>query len=286
VLPPQQVAPEVIAELEAQTAAIAAGLGVVGLLNVQYASVGGKLYVLEANPRASRTVPFVAKATGIPLVRHALRVMLGESVADLGLPTHRNPRYVAVKEAVLPFSRFTGSDPLLGPEMRATGEVMGLAPTFGAAFAKAQRGAGVPLPRTGRVFVSTRDADKPRAVALATELVTHGLALCATAGTAAALDAAGVPVQLVRKVSEGSDNIADAILAGDIAMVINTPSGGGARSDGAAIRHAAIRAGIPCITTIEAAEAAATALGTSDVEPVALQDIGDTATPTSTPVFV
>jgi carbamoyl-phosphate synthase large subunit len=276
VLPPQQVAPEVIVELEAQTAAIATGLGVVGLINVQYASVGGKLYVLEANPRASRTIPFVAKATGVPLVRHALRVMLGASIGDLDLPTRRNPRYVAVKEAVLPFSRFTGSDPLLGPEMRATGEVMGLAPSFGAAFAKAQRGAGVPLPKTGRVFISTRDSDKPRAVRLAAELVSHGLTLCATAGTASALQGADVPVDLVRKVSEGTDNIADAILAGDIAMVINTPSGGGARSDGAAIRHAAIRAGIPCITTIEAAEAAAMALGTSDVEPVALQDIGAT----------
>ncbi len=287
VLPPQQVAPKVIAELEAQTAAIATALGVVGLINVQYARVGGELYVLEANPRASRTVPFVAKATGIPLVRHALRVMLGESVADLGLPSTRNPRYVAVKEAVLPFARFTGADPLLGPEMRATGEVMGLAPSFGAAFAKAQRGAGAPLPKTGRAFISTRHADKQRAVVLAAELVAQGLTLCATRGTATALAAAGVPVELVRKVSEGTDNIADAILAGEIAMVINTPSGGGgARTDGAAIRHAAIRAGIPCITTIEAAEAAATALGTSDVEPVALQDIGDDPRPVLPAILV
>jgi carbamoyl-phosphate synthase large subunit len=273
VLPPQQIDPGVIAELEAQTAAIATALGVVGLINVQYALVGGKAYVIEANPRASRTIPFVAKATGVPLVRHALRIMLGESIADLDLPSVREPRYVAVKEAVLPFSRFTGSDPLLGPEMRATGEVMGLAPTFGAAFAKAQRGAGVPLPRSGTVFVSTRDADKARAVALAADLSGHGLNICATRGTAASLAAAGVPVDVVRKVSQGADNITDAILAGKIAMVINTPSGGGDLTDGAAIRHAAIRAGIPCITTIEAAEAAATALGTDDVEPVALQDI-------------
>jgi len=273
VLPPQQIASELIAELEAQTAAIATALGVVGLINVQYALADGRLYVIEANPRASRTIPFVAKATGVPLVRHALRVMLGEPIADLSLPSARPGKYVAVKEAVLPFSRFTGSDPLLGPEMRATGEVMGLAPTFGAAFAKAQRGAGVPLPRTGRVFLSTRDADKARAVALAATLTAHGLSICATRGTARTIAAAGVPVEAVRKVSEGADNITDAILAGEIAMVINTPSGGGDRTDGAAIRHAAIRAGIPCITTIEAAEAAATALGTDDVEPVALQDI-------------
>jgi carbamoyl-phosphate synthase large subunit len=273
VLPPQQVAPELIAELEAQTAAIATALGVVGLINVQYGLCDGKLYVIEANPRASRTIPFVAKATGVPLVGLALRIMLGEPIADLGLPRARTAKYVAVKEAVLPFSRFTGSDPLLGPEMRATGEVMGLAPTFGAAFAKAQRGAGVPLPRSGTVFVSTRDADKPRAVMLAGQLAAHGLSICATRGTAASLAVAGVPVEAVRKVSEGPDNITDAILAGEIAMVINTPSGGGDRTDGAAIRHAAIRAGIPCITTIEAAEAAATALGTDDVTPVALQDI-------------
>ncbi len=274
VLPPQQIAPEIIGDLEVQTAAIATTLGVVGLINVQYALADGRLYVIEANPRASRTIPFVAKATGVPLVRHALRVMLGEPIAELGLPRSRTSKYVAVKEAVLPFSRFTGSDPLLGPEMRATGEVMGLAPTFGAAFAKAQRGAGVPLPKSGRVFVSTRDADKPRAVAIAAILAGHGLSICATRGTAAGIGAAGVPVETVRKVSEGADNITDAILAGEIAMVINTPSGGGDRSDGAAIRHAAIRAGIPCITTIEAAEAVATALGTDDVEPVALQDIG------------
>jgi len=273
VLPPQQADPQVVAELEAQTAAIARELGVIGLINVQFALCGDEIFVIEANPRASRTVPFVAKATGVPLVRHALRLMLGETIGDLDLPTERPSSQVAVKEAVLPFSRFTGSDPLLGPEMRATGEVMGLAPTFGAAFAKAQRGAGMPLPRSGTVFISTRDADKPRAIRLAADLAAHGLEICATGGTARALSGAGVTVETVRKVSQGPDNIADAILAGRIAMVVNTPSGGGDRTDGAAIRHAAIRAGIPCITTMEAAEAAVTALGTDDVEPVALQDI-------------
>jgi carbamoyl-phosphate synthase large subunit len=274
VLPPQQADAGIVAELEAQTGAIARELGVVGLINVQFAVCAGEIYVIEANPRASRTVPFVAKATGVPLVHHALRLMLGGKIGDLDLPTSHPSGKVAVKEAVLPFGRFTGSDPLLGPEMRATGEVMGLAPSFGAAFAKAQRGAGMPIPRSGTVFISTRDADKRRAVRLAGHLAGHGLELCATGGTAAALAAAGVGVETVRKVSEGADNIADAILAGRIAMVINTPSGGGGdRTDGAAIRHAAIRAGIPCITTMEAAEAAVAALGTDDVEPVALQDI-------------
>ncbi len=273
VLPPQHASPQLVKELEAQTSAIALALGVVGLINVQFAHVDDHLYVIEANPRASRTIPFVAKATGIPVVKYALRVMLGESLADMQLPDWSQREFVAVKEAVLPFARFTGADPVLGPEMRATGEVMGIASTFGAAFSKAQRGAGVPLPREGTVFLSTRDADKARAIALSRDLVARGLDICATQGTATALSDADIAVQTVRKVSEGENNIADAIIRGDIAMVINTPSGSGAHSDGAAIRHAAIRAGIPCITTIDAAEAVAAALATNDTAPIALQEI-------------
>ncbi len=280
VLPPQDAGPRLVAELEDQTAAIAAGIGAVGLVNVQYAVQDGRVFVLEANPRASRTVPFVAKATGVPLVRHAVRLMLGETLADLDLPDRVVPRHVAVKEAVLPFSRFTGADSVLGPEMRATGEVMGVAGSFPAAFAKAQRGAGAALPTSGTVAISTRNEDKPRAVALGARLTRAGLSLIATSGTAAALEAAGVPVDRVAKLAEDGLDIADRVAAGEVVMVINTPSGRGARSDGAKIRAAAIRAGVPCMTTMEAAEAAAMALraGAEDaMEPVALQDLGSSS---------
>ena len=277
VLPPQEASPGLVEELERQACAIAIAVGTVGFINVQFAVQDGAIYVIEANPRASRTIPFVAKATGQPLVRHAVRLMMGETIADLGLPESARPRrHVAVKEAVLPFARFLGADPVLGPEMRATGEVMGIATSFPAAFSKAQRGAGMALPKEGTVFLSTRDADKPEAVALGAQLARRGLRVVATGGTAAALGAAKVPVERVNKVSEGSPSIADLIGAGEIDMVINTPSGRGALSDGAEIRRAAVRAGVPCMTTIEAAEAAVQALRTPRREtgaPIALQDI-------------
>jgi carbamoyl-phosphate synthase large subunit len=290
VLPPQGVAPGIVAEIEEQTAAIARALGVVGLLNVQFAVLDDRVFVLEANPRASRTVPFVAKATGVPIARHATRLMLGARLRDLGLPAAARLRHVAVKEAVLPFSRFPATDPVLGPEMRATGEVMGIARTFPLAFAKAQRGAGQALPREGTVFISTRDADKPRAVALGASLSRAGLRLVATRGTAAALAAAGIPVETVSKVSEGRPHVVDRISGGEVAMVVNTPSGRGSRADGAEIRRAAVRAGIPCVTTIAAAEAAARAVlaetrsggdGLLASPPVALQDLWSTSTPSA-----
>jgi carbamoyl-phosphate synthase large subunit len=282
------VAPGIVAEIEEQTAAIARALGVVGLLNVQFAVLDDRVFVLEANPRASRTVPFVAKATGVPIARHATRLMLGARLRDLGLPAAARLRHVAVKEAVLPFSRFPATDPVLGPEMRATGEVMGIARTFPLAFAKAQRGAGQALPREGTVFISTRDADKPRAVALGASLSRAGLRLVATRGTAAALAAAGIPVETVSRVSEGRPHVVDRISGGEVAMVVNTPSGRGSRADGAEIRRAAVRAGIPCVTTIAAAEAAARAVlaetrsggdGLLASPPVALQDLWGASTP-------
>jgi carbamoyl-phosphate synthase large subunit len=277
VLPAQSAGPGLIAELEEQTAALARGLGVVGLLNVQFAVLrDGSIYVIEANPRASRTIPFVAKATGVPLVRHAVRLMLGASLSELGLPVAAPQRHVAVKEAVLPFSRFAGADPVLGPEMRATGEVMGLGGSFAEAFAKAQRGAGQALPRSGTAFISARDADKPEAVALAARLARAGLTLLATGGTAAALAAAGLAVTRVHKISEGAPHVGDLIEQGAIDLVINTPQGGqGPRTDGFEIRAAAIRAGIPCITTIEAGAAAAAAIAAGGAGyPRALQDGG------------
>jgi carbamoyl-phosphate synthase large subunit len=276
VLPAQSVGPGLLAEAERQTAALAGALGAVGLLNVQFAVHDGRLHVLEANPRASRTIPFVAKATGVPLVGAAVRLMLGARLEELELPLPAPARHVAVKEAVLPFARFPTTDPLLGPEMRATGEVMGIAGSFPLAFAKAQRAAGQALPRAGTAFVSARDADKPRAVAVAALLARAGLRLLATRGTAAALAAAGLAVERVNTVSEGSPHVAELIAEGAVSLVVNTPSGRGARADGATIRRAAVRARVPCITTIEAAEAAARAI-LADLAggspPVALQDL-------------
>jgi carbamoyl-phosphate synthase large subunit len=273
VIPPQEAGPGVLAEIERQTARLAAALGAVGLLNVQFALQGGDLYVIEANPRASRTVPFVAKATGMPLVDHAVRLMLGERLADLELGEPRPARHVAVKEAVLPFARFPTTDPTLGPEMRATGEVMGVGGSFAEAFAKAQRGAGASLPRSGTAAISAADMDKPRAVAVAQRLARSGFALLATTGTARAIQAAGIPVREVSKIADGDEDIAALIQLGKVDLVVNTPSGRRAQTDGAEIRRAAIRAGVPCLTTMEAAEAAADALRSRDDDPLALQDI-------------
>ncbi len=273
VTPPQETGPGAIAQIEHQTAAIAVRLGAVGLVNVQFALQDGQLFVIEANPRASRTVPFVAKATGVQLVHHAVRLMLGETIADLDLPAERVPHHVSVKEAVLPFARFPLTDPTLGPEMRSTGEVMGVGGSFGEAFAKAQRGAGAALPTGGIAVISTSDMDKPRAVGVAQRLSRSGFTLVATDGTAAAIRAAGLPVTPVAKLDEGATDIPALIARGGVALVVNTPSGRRAQTDGLAIRLAAVRAGIPCITTMEAAEATADALRGPQPTPLALQDI-------------
>jgi carbamoyl-phosphate synthase large subunit len=275
VLPPQGIPAESVADVRRQAALLAEAIGVKGLLNVQFALRDGTAFVIEANPRASRTVPFVAKATGVPVVRHAVRLMMGERLADLGLPAGDHMRHVAVKEAVLPFARFPWADPVLGPEMRSTGEVMGIGATFTEAFAKAQRGARQPLPRSGTVFLSIRDEDKPHLAGLAALLHGAGLTIVATSGTAASIADAGIPVREVNKISDGPPHVADLILGGEVAMVICTPSGRGDRADGAIIRRAAVRAGVPCITTIQAAEAAAQSLGIDPavVAPIALQDL-------------
>jgi len=278
VIPPQETGPGVLAQIEQQTTRLATRLGAIGLVNVQFALQDGRLYIIEANPRASRTVPFVAKATGLPLVHHAVRLMLGARLDDLGLPASRASRHVAVKEAVLPFARFPGTDPTLGPEMRATGEVMGIGGSFGEAFAKAQRGAGATIPRSGTAVISAADMDKPRAVAVAQRLSRAGLRLVATERTAVAIAAAGVPVEAVGKLHEGGPDIPTLIREGVVALVVNTPSGRRAQSDGAAIRRAAIRAGIPCITTMEAAEATADAIRAPCNVPVALQDLRNEGT--------
>jgi carbamoyl-phosphate synthase large subunit len=263
-LPPYSLSAETIATIEAHTRAIAEALDVKGLINVQYAVRDGEVYVIEANPRASRTVPFVAKATGVPLVKVASRVMLGATLAELrteGLLCDPVPGdHVAVKEAVLPFNRFPDADRVLGPEMRSTGEVMGIDRSFGLAFAKSQIAAGDRLPESGRIFISLADRDKANGVLAAQRFVELGFDLVATAGTAEALEAAGVTVaQRVDKLGDGGvgETAVDLIERGDIQLVVNSPRGRGPRADGGYIRAAAGVAGIPCLTTAAAALAAA-----------------------------
>jgi carbamoyl-phosphate synthase large subunit len=238
---------------------LARGLGVVGLLNVQLALSAGALYVLEANPRASRTVPFASKATGVNLVEAACKLATGARIAELDLPPERPPAQVSVKAAVLPFARFPGADPVLGPEMRSTGEVMASARDFPTAFAKAERAAGRPLPTHGTAFLSVRDADKPGLVPIAAALSGLGFALVSTGGTADALRAAGLDVHEIEK----GKPVVDLIRRRGCDVVVNTPEGGNARSDGYAIREAALAARIPCITTPSGAAAAVHAIASA-----------------------
>jgi carbamoyl-phosphate synthase large subunit len=231
-------------------------LGVVGLLNVQLAFVDGEVSVLEVNPRASRTVPFASKATGVNLVDAAVRLAAGRRLHELELPRERRPEQVSVKAAVLPFARFPGSDPVLGPEMRSTGEVMASAADLPTAFAKAERAAGRPLPTAGVAFLSVRDADKTSISGVAASLAALGFRLLATAGTASVLEATGLEAATLAK----GDAVVEAIRAGRCNLVVNTPQGSGARRDGARIRQAALAARVPCITTLAAARLAVDAI--------------------------
>jgi carbamoyl-phosphate synthase large subunit len=270
VIPAMSLGQQVEDDIRRQTAAIAEALGVRGLINVQFAVQGSEINVLEANPRASRTVPFVSKATGRDLVEGACRAALGLPV-DL---VESELEHTSVKAAVLPFQRFAGADSTLGPEMRSTGEVMGIGPDFPTAFGKAERAAGRPLPRTGTAFLSVRDRDKPAATMLAALLQSLGFELVATTGTARALRRIGIPVGSVRKVGDGSPNVVDLLGAGGIQLVINTPGGRGTRVDGYEIRAAAIAHRVPCITTMAGAAAAVQSIAQAQaVEPVALQDL-------------
>ncbi len=261
VLPPHTLGAEMLDRIREQTTGIALALKVVGLLNVQFAIRGDdRLYVIESNPRASRTVPFVSKAIGQPLAKLACRILLGERIADLNLPPAASAGHVCVKEAVLPFSRFAGADSLLGPEMRSTGEVMGIASDFPTAFAKAQAAAGAQLPRHGTVFLTVADRDKPAATGIAASLHDLGFDIIATRGTARALERMGIPTTRINKLGEGSPHVVDCIDRGEVDLVINTPTGAGARTDGYEIRSAAIARGIPCITTMSGGVAAARAI--------------------------
>jgi carbamoyl-phosphate synthase large subunit len=265
VLPPVTLSPSVLARIRDYTKRLANALQVVGLMNVQYAIQRDTVYVLEVNPRASRTVPFVSKATGVPLAKIAARLMAGRKLRDMNLPVSVTDGvaeivvkdYYSVKSPVFPFNKFRGVDTILGPEMRSTGEVMGVAKSFGQAFAKAQLAAGQRLPRKGSIFLSVSDHDKRHCAPLAKELHALGFRLIATRGTAAALEAAGVPAEPVYKVNEGRPNIVDLVKTGKVDMIINTPLGRESFYDEKSIRRAAIRYNIPCITTLSAANAAA-----------------------------
>ncbi len=279
VTPPISIGEEMLEEIRHTTERIALELGVIGLINIQYGIAGGRLYVIEANPRASRTVPFVSKATGTPLAKVAARLMLGEKLAEMDLP--EPPRgHVSVKEAVLPFARFAGVDSVLGPEMKSTGEVMGIAADFPTAFAKAQAAAGVVLPTEGTVFITVTDTDKPAATQMAARFHDLGFELIATGGTAQSISSMGVPVTRINKIGEGSPNVVDLIRERRCDLVINTPTGSGARADGQAIRTAAVRHGIPCVTTMTGASAAVRAIAAQeqgDPAVLSLQEIHRTA---------
>jgi carbamoyl-phosphate synthase large subunit len=268
VLPAPSLDPATYFEICHAVRRLAVGLGVVGLLNVQLAVADGHVYVLEVNPRASRTVPFASKATGVNLVDAACRLAAGARLADLGLPQERPPAQVSVKAAVLPFARFPGSDPVLGPEMRSTGEVMASARDFPTAFAKAERAAGRPLPSSGTAFLSVREQDKPALVPIAAALAGLGFELVATSGTAGALSAAGLKVTPVRKVAEQGEGatVVDLIRRGRCDLVVNTPEGRNARSDGYRIREAALGSRVPCITTLSGAAAAVHAIASARAE--------------------
>ena len=257
----------VVRTIEQHTQALADALGVIGLLNVQYAVKDGQVYVLEANPRASRTVPFVSKATGVSIAKVAARVMVGATLDELRAEGLLRPPaeggHVAVKEAVLPFNRFPDVDTILGPEMRSTGEVMGIDRSFGMAFGKSQAGAGNRLPAQGAVFLSLADRDKQAGLLAARRFAELGFSIAATAGTAHVLQTNGVPVDtIVAKVGEdvGVDAV-DLISSGKVDLVVNTPRGRGPRADGMHIRRAALVHGVACVTTVAAAIAAAAGIG-------------------------
>ncbi len=273
-LPPRSLSAAMQRDLIDHTRRLARELGVVGLINVQYAIFGGEIYILEVNPRASRTIPFVSKAIGVPLAKLAALVMAGKKLADLGFTTERVPKHVAVKESVFPFARFQGVDTILGPEMKSTGEVMGIDTTFAMAFAKAELAASSDLPLDGLVFISVRDDDKPLLGPIARGLIEMGLRLVATRGTARAIEALGYQCATINKVLDGSPHVVDSMRAGKIAMVINTPDKTGT-ADSFSIRRTALEMRLPYFTTMAGAEAAVqgiAALKSQSFEVRALQD--------------
>jgi len=243
------------------TRLLATALSVRGLMNIQFAIKDHRVYVLEVNPRASRTVPFVSKATGVPIARIAALVMAGQALADFALPENLTVSRFFIKSPVFPFAKFPGVDPILSPEMHSTGEVMGVGETFGEAYGKAMTAAGLSLPQSGRAFISVNEADKGQAVVLARRLARLGFEIVATLGTAERLREVGLKVESVFKVNEGRPNIVDLIKRGEIALVINTPLGRASHFDEQAIRRAALQYNVPCVTTMTGAQAIVEAIG-------------------------
>jgi carbamoyl-phosphate synthase large subunit len=284
-IPPHSLSDDVIAGIKVAAAGLARSLGVVGLMNVQFAvkkesdaegATKPTLYVIEVNPRASRTVPFVAKATGLPVAKVAVKVMTGMSLAEQGITADPEPAHVSVKESVFPFVKFAGVDIALGPEMRSTGEVMGVSESFAIAFAKSQVAAGILLPEKGRIFLSVASEQaKEQMVGLARRLVALGFELMATAGTARTLAGAGIEVEIVKKLQEGHPNLLDHLIDGRVQLIFNTPRGKGARTDEGRIRAASVLYGVPCITTLPAAEACVRAMEGLRSEPLSVQPIQD-----------
>jgi carbamoyl-phosphate synthase large subunit len=269
-LPPHTLSDDVLRAIKDSARALALELGVVGLLNVQFAVRDDEVYVIEANPRASRTVPFVSKALGVPLAKIAAKVMAGATLSELGFTEEVNAPYFAAKESVFPFVKFPGVDTILGPEMRSTGEVMGLAKTYPVAYGKALAGAGMQLPEAGRVFISVRDADKPAACRVARRFADLGFVISATGGTAAAIRASGVDVEVTNKVAEGHPHIIDHLIEGAIQLVVNTTSGAKAIADSYSLRRQTLLSGIPYFTTMAAAEAV---VGTLEAQRVSLPEV-------------
>ncbi len=263
-MPPFSLAAPVLTEIREATNRLAMRLNVVGLMNIQFAvkqeDTGPVLYVLEVNPRASRTAPFVAKATGVPVANIATKVMTGIKLRELGVTEEVIPSHVSIKESVFPFRKFAGVDIVLGPEMRSTGEVMGISDKFSLAFAKSQIAAGSALPTAGKIFISLSARHKDAAIGIGRELKSLGFQLLATSGTAERLKAGGVDVIPVKKIAEGHPNLIDYLKNDDVQLILNTPSGKGARTDEGRIRAAAVQHGVPCITTLAAAEAAVRAM--------------------------
>jgi carbamoyl-phosphate synthase large subunit len=273
-LPPFSLTAEMQQALGDQVVKLAKGLKVIGLMNTQFAIQNNVIYLLEVNPRASRTVPFVSKATGIPLAKIAARVMVGESLAAQGFVNQRVPPYFSVKEAVFPFIKFAGADPILGPEMKSTGEVMGVGRSFGEAYAKAQLASGVVLPTQGVALLSVRDRDKASSIELAKVLVARGFDIVATHGTAQELAKAGISCRRANKVSEGRPHIVDMIKNGEIALIVNTSEGKQSIRESLSIRAEAVRRYVTYYTTLDAALATCTALEhLDDGEVNRLQDL-------------
>ena len=276
-LPPKSISPEVQAEIRRHTIALAKALNVCGLMNAQFAVQRENVYVLEVNPRASRTVPFVSKAIGVPLAKMAARVMIGRKLDEVGLRTEILPKHISVKEAVFPFNKFPGVDTLLGPEMKSTGEVMGIDVSFGLAFAKAQLGGGMRLPKSGTVFISVRDEDKESVTPIAQKLQRVGFQIVATQGTARFFEDRGISTEVVKKVQDGSPHIGDRVKKGEIAMVINTPEDVHSQMASFQIRRLALDYQVPYFTTVAGADAAAEGieyLKQNDFDVQALQDYG------------